>query len=235
MDADPAELVGPGRGRLRRSTAGSPTGASPATAQLEGRHLDPGVAAHVRPRDHRAEGRRRGSRTSTSPQPRAPGSSDGRRRPVAVERSLYQMEDYIQQVLAFDVRAGRAACGSRRWSRSSPRATARSPSRSPHAGKHVARYPDFAEALAAPRVAPGTSCGSVCDVQLPRRAARAAAPAAAHLARPPGLLAAHRPTTTPACPPAASTARRTAATCSGTSCTSIRSSTSGCPRSPAAC
>ena len=43
------------------------------------------------------------------------------------------------------------------------------------------------------------------------------------------------PTSTPGCPPAGSTARPTAGTCSGTRSTRSRSSTSGCPRSRAGC
>ena len=107
----PENWSGRGRGRRRRSTAGSPTSGVARYRQLEGRHLDPRVAADVRARRHRAEGRdppvehlrRRGRAHARLPRRRASSRSSA---------ALYQMEDYIQQVLAFDVRRGRA--GARR-------------------------------------------------------------------------------------------------------------------------
>ena len=58
----------------------------------------PRLAAHVRARGHRAEGRRRASRTSTSPRPPARASSASERAASTSSAALYQMEDYIQQV-----------------------------------------------------------------------------------------------------------------------------------------
>ena len=80
--------------------------------ELEGRHLDP-----VSPRTFGAEvialkvqTRQSNIYISQAARTRVFQGSE----PLAVERSLYQMEDYIQQVLAFDVRQG-APTGSRRW------------------------------------------------------------------------------------------------------------------------
>ena len=68
--------------------------------------------------------------------------------PAAVARSLYEREDYIQQVLAFDVTAGQpvrveklvALFTSHDNAVTEPLAAA---------GRHVLRYPDFAAALLA--------------------------------------------------------------------------------------
>src|SRR5690242_1021496 len=86
--------------------------------------------------------------------------------PVVVERSLYQMEDYIQQVLAFDVTVGQpvrveklvALFTSHDNAITEPLAAA---------GRHVLRYPDFAAALAEHERA-WTELWDICDVQLPR-------------------------------------------------------------------
>ena len=67
----------------------------------------PRLPAHLRARDHRPARSARASRASTSPRPPAPRVYATGSAPTA-DRTLYQMEDYIQQVLAFDVAAGRA-------------------------------------------------------------------------------------------------------------------------------
>ena len=46
----------------------------------------------------------------------------GEEGPLDLDRSLYQMQDYIHQVLSFEVRE-EGPCASRRWSPSTPRAT----------------------------------------------------------------------------------------------------------------
>jgi trehalose/maltose hydrolase-like predicted phosphorylase len=65
---------------------------------------------------------------------------------VGVERSLYQMEDYIQQVLAFDVREGEPVRVEKMvaFYTSHDRAINETLG---GAGKSAARYPAFAEAL----------------------------------------------------------------------------------------
>ncbi len=86
--------------------------------------------------------------------------------PPLVERSLHQMEDYIQQVLAFDVTVGEpvrveklvALFTSHDNAITEPLAAA---------GRHVLRYPDFAAALAEHERA-WTELWDICDVQLPR-------------------------------------------------------------------
>ena len=77
--------------------------------ELEGRHLDP-----VSPRTFgpevialKAETRQSNLYVSQAARTRVFGG-DQPDQPVPVERRLYQMEDYIQQVLAFDVREGAA-------------------------------------------------------------------------------------------------------------------------------
>jgi trehalose/maltose hydrolase-like predicted phosphorylase len=85
---------------------------------------------------------------------------------IAAERSLYQMEDYIQQVLAFDAQQGRslrveklvAFYTSRDRAINEPLGSA---------GKSAARYPEFAEALAR-HVAAWDELWRTCDFKLPR-------------------------------------------------------------------
>ena len=84
---------------------------------------------------------------------------------VEAERSLYQMEDYIQQVLAFDVSEGEtvrvekivAFYTSHDQAINEPLG---------NAGKSVTRYPDFAEALRRHELA-WDELWRACDLQLP--------------------------------------------------------------------
>lgn len=86
--------------------------------------------------------------------------------PVEVVRELFQTEDYIQQVLAFDVAQGRpvrvekmvALFTSHDNAITEPLAAA---------GRHVVRYPDFAAAFAQHQAA-WNELWEVCDVRLPR-------------------------------------------------------------------
>jgi trehalose/maltose hydrolase-like predicted phosphorylase len=73
--------------------------------QLEGRHLDPGSPRTFGPEVIALKVQTRQSNLYISEAART-RILDDRGEPLAVGRSLYQMEDYIQQVLAFDVRQG---------------------------------------------------------------------------------------------------------------------------------
>ena len=79
--------------------------------ELEGRHLDPVSPRTFGPEVDRAQGPHPPVEHLRRRWPPARASSTATRAPLEPERALYQMEDYIQQVLAFDVRAGRAGAG----------------------------------------------------------------------------------------------------------------------------
>jgi trehalose/maltose hydrolase-like predicted phosphorylase len=135
-------------------------------SELEGRHLNPvsprtfgpeTIALKVRTRQssiYIAEAAR--TRVFREDDPEAPAQ---------VRRELYQMEDYIQQVLAFDVGQGErvrvekvvALFTSRDNAITEPLAAA---------GRHVVGYPDFAGALAEHRTA-WAELWEVCDIELP--------------------------------------------------------------------
>ncbi|HEY2552911.1 MAG TPA: glycosyl hydrolase family 65 protein [Streptosporangiaceae bacterium] len=72
--------------------------------QLEGRHLNPVSPRTFGPEVIALKAETRQSNLYISQATRTRVFSDGQQLPVA--RTLYQMEDYIQQVLAFDVRQG---------------------------------------------------------------------------------------------------------------------------------
>jgi trehalose/maltose hydrolase-like predicted phosphorylase len=113
--------------------------------QLEGRHLDPVSPRTFGPEVIALKVRTRQSTIYIAEAARTRVfGGDG---PVDTRRVLYQMEDYIQQLVAFDVQEGRpvrveklvAFYTSHDRAISEPLA---------NAGKSAARYPDFAEALA---------------------------------------------------------------------------------------
>ena len=85
--------------------------------------------------------------------------------PAEIGRDLYQMEDYIQQVLAFDVEQGCPARVEKMVSLFTSRDNAITEPLAA-AGRQVVRYPDFAEALAA-HTSAWTELWDICDVQLP--------------------------------------------------------------------
>jgi trehalose/maltose hydrolase-like predicted phosphorylase len=72
--------------------------------QLEGRHLDPVSPRTLGPEVIALKAETRQSNLYISQATRTRVFRDGRQLPVT--RTLYQMEDYVQQVLAFDVRQG---------------------------------------------------------------------------------------------------------------------------------
>jgi trehalose/maltose hydrolase-like predicted phosphorylase len=86
--------------------------------------------------------------------------------PLEVERSLYQMEDYIQQVLAFDVEQGSPVRVEKMVSLFTSHDNAIAETLVA-AGSNVARYPDFAAALTEHESA-WTELWDVGDIKLPR-------------------------------------------------------------------
>ena len=126
--------------------------------ELEGRHLNPGsprtfgpeiIALKVQTRQSNiyiAEAARtrvfRGGEAVSMLDPASRSSVD----PLEVARSLYQMDDYIQQVLVFDVEQGSPVRVEKMISLFTSHDNAITETLGA-AGKHVARYPDFAAAL----------------------------------------------------------------------------------------
>ncbi|NJC71364.1 glycoside hydrolase family 65 protein [Planosporangium thailandense] len=131
---------------------------------LEGRHLDP-----VSPRTFGDEVialkvQTRQSDIYIADAARTRVFHDGE--PADVDRDLYQKEDYIQQVLAFDVEQGHQTRVEKMVSLFTSHDNAITEPLTA-AGRHVQRYPDFATALAAHESA-WAELWDVCDVQLPR-------------------------------------------------------------------
>src|SRR5450755_581161 len=131
--------------------------------ELEGRHLDP-----VSPRTFGAEvialkvqTRQSNLYVAEAARTRAYRGEDL----IEVERGLYQMEDYIQQVLAFDVREGEPVRVEKMvaFYTSHDRAINETLGA---AGKSAARYPSFAEALERHGRAWEELWGA-CDLRLP--------------------------------------------------------------------
>jgi len=132
--------------------------------QLEGRHLDP-----QGPRIYSSDVIALKART---PQSRIEIAQAARTRvyrgedELAVARSTYQTEDYIQQVLAFDVQAGTPVRVEKLTALHTSRDRAiTEPLLS--AGKIVARYPTFREAFESHAQA-WDELWEVCDIRLPR-------------------------------------------------------------------
>ncbi|MGH3848155.1 MAG: glycoside hydrolase family 65 protein [Pseudonocardiaceae bacterium] len=146
--------------------------------ELEGRHLGPGsprtfgpeiIGLKVQTRQSNiyiAEAARTrvfGGATVSMLDPASRSSVDA---PLDVDRSLYQMEDYIQQVLAFDVERGSSVRVEKMISLFTSHDNAITETLVA-AGKHVARYPSFAEALSE-HTSAWTELWDVGDIQLPR-------------------------------------------------------------------
>ncbi len=141
--------------------------------ELEGRHLGPGsprtfgpeiIALKVQTRQSNiyiAEA----ARTRVF---RGGGGADHQTGgPLEVARSLYQMEDYIQQVLTFDVEQGSPVRVEKMISLFTSHDNAITETLAA-AGKHVARYPDFAAALTEHESA-WAELWDVGDIQLPQQ------------------------------------------------------------------
>ncbi len=131
--------------------------------QLEGRHLDPVSPRTFGPEVIALKVQTRQSNLYISEAARTrvfEGTA-----PLAVQRALYQMEDYIQQVVAFDVRQGVAV----RVEKMVTFFTSRDPATSDtltKAGTSAQRYMDFEEALSSHAEA-WEELWRVCDVEVP--------------------------------------------------------------------
>ncbi|MCA1820785.1 MAG: glycoside hydrolase family 65 protein [Pseudonocardia sp.] len=135
--------------------------------ELEGRHLNPSSPRTFGPEIIALKVQTRQSNIYIAEAARTrvfrSAEMDG---PLEAVRSLYQMEDYIQQVLAFDVEQGSSVRVEKMVSLFTSHDNAISETLDA-AGKHVARYPDFAAALSDHESA-WTELWDVGDIQLPR-------------------------------------------------------------------
>ncbi|MGH3831323.1 MAG: glycoside hydrolase family 65 protein, partial [Pseudonocardiaceae bacterium] len=146
--------------------------------ELEGRHLGPGSPRTFGPEIIGLKVQTRQSniyiaeaaRTRVFPDAAVsmldPASRSSVDDPLDVDRSLYQMEDYIQQVLAFDVERGSPVRVEKMISLFTSHDNAITETMVA-AGKHVARCPGFAEALGE-HTSAWTELWDVGDIQLPR-------------------------------------------------------------------
>ncbi|MGH3875060.1 MAG: glycoside hydrolase family 65 protein [Pseudonocardiaceae bacterium] len=132
--------------------------------ELEGRHLNPVSSRTFGPEIIALKVQTRQSNIYIAEAARTCVFSDSA--PLEVARSLYQMEDYIQQVLAFDVEQGSPVRVEKMISLFTSRDNAITETLAA-AGKHVARYPDFAAALAE-HESVWTELWDIGDIQLPR-------------------------------------------------------------------
>jgi trehalose/maltose hydrolase-like predicted phosphorylase len=131
--------------------------------QLEGRHLEPTLPRTFGPEVIALMARTRQSRIYVAEAARTTASSGGA--PLEVERELYQMEDYIQQVIGFDVQEGEpvqvekmvAFYTSRDHAISEPLASA---------GKAASHHPPFSDAVREHRQA-WDEQWEMCDLVLP--------------------------------------------------------------------
>jgi trehalose/maltose hydrolase-like predicted phosphorylase len=130
---------------------------------LEGRHLDPVSPRTFGPEVIAVKVRTRQSSVYVAEAARTRAFRDDEQ--VEPERSLYQMEDYIQQVLAFDVEEGATVRVEKIVAFYSSHDRAINEPLG-NAGKSAARYPDFEEALDRHREA-WDELWRVCDIELP--------------------------------------------------------------------
>jgi trehalose/maltose hydrolase-like predicted phosphorylase len=131
--------------------------------QLEGRHLNPVSARTFGPDVIALKVETRQSNIYVSEAART--SVYEGREPVEVEHAVYQTEDYIQQVLALDVRQGAPVRVEKMvaFSTSHDRAISDTLAK---AGEWALRYPRFEEGLA-PHVSAWDELWRVCDLSLP--------------------------------------------------------------------
>jgi trehalose/maltose hydrolase-like predicted phosphorylase len=157
---------------------------------LEGRHVNPSSASATGPDVIGLRSRTRQSRVYIGQVARTRAyGGESEASGIQPERTLYQMGDYIQQGLSFEVREKRPVrveklvsfYASRDYAINEPLTNAR---------RSVARYETFSEALRTPPEGLGRTVGLLRRA-LARRRAGTAPPEGAHLPRPPGLLAPH--------------------------------------------
>jgi len=135
--------------------------------QLEGRHLNPASPRTFGPEIIALKVQTRQSNIYIAEAARTRVFRGGEvEQSLDVARSLYQMEDYIQQVLAFDVEQSNSIRVEKMVSLFTSHDNAISETLVA-AGKHVARYPNFAAALSEHESA-WTELWDVGDIQLPR-------------------------------------------------------------------
>jgi len=131
--------------------------------ELEGRHLDPVSPRTFGPEVVALKVMTRQSDIYVSEAARTRVYDGGEQ--IEADRTLYQMEDYIQQVLAFDVREGMPARVEKMVAFFTSRDRAISDTLA-SAGKSALLSPAFEEALALHRFA-WAELWRVCDVELP--------------------------------------------------------------------
>jgi trehalose/maltose hydrolase-like predicted phosphorylase len=131
--------------------------------QLEGRHLDPVFPRTFGPEVIALEARTRQSRIYFAEAART--RVYGERGNLDVDRSLYQMQDYIHQVLSFEIRENEPVRVEKMVSFYTSRDAAINEPLV-NAGKAVGRYPTFAEAFERHARA-WDELWSVCDVRVP--------------------------------------------------------------------
>jgi trehalose/maltose hydrolase-like predicted phosphorylase len=134
--------------------------------ELEGRHLNPGSPRTFGPEIIALKVQTRQSNIFVAEAARTRVfRDDDMDKPVDVERGLYQMDDYIQQVLAFDVEEARPVRVEKMVSLFTSHDNAITETLVA-AGKHVTGYPGFAVALAE-HASAWTELWEVGDIQLP--------------------------------------------------------------------
>ncbi|MGH3693603.1 MAG: glycoside hydrolase family 65 protein [Pseudonocardiaceae bacterium] len=141
--------------------------------ELEGRHLDPGSPRTFGPEiiALKVQTRQSNIYIAEAARTRVFRGGEGEKHQTGgsleVARSLYQMEDYIQQVLAFDLEQGSPVRVEKMISLFTSHDNAITETLAA-AGKHVARYPDFAAALTEHESA-WAELWDIGDIQLPRQ------------------------------------------------------------------
>ncbi len=135
---------------------------------LEGRHLEPVTPRTFGPEVIALRMRTRQSQmlVAEAVRTRVFRDQDGEYAPVRIERELHQMEDYIQQVLGFDVEEGGPVRVEKMMSLFTSRDNAISEPLTA-AGRDVVRAPDFAEAHKE-HVEEWAALWEICDVQVPK-------------------------------------------------------------------
>lgn len=132
---------------------------------LEGRHLDPVSPRTFGPETIALKVQIRQSDIYIAQAARTRVFREHATAPSLVDRDLYQMEDYIQQVLAFDVTEGSTTRVEKMVSMFTSRDDAITEPLAA-AGRHVCRYPVFDDAYDE-HVAAWDELWDICDVRLP--------------------------------------------------------------------
>ncbi|HKS49122.1 MAG TPA: trehalose-phosphatase [Amycolatopsis sp.] len=132
--------------------------------ELEGRHLDPVSPRTFGPETIALKVETRQSNIYVAEAARTRVFSDGGQLPV--ERELYQTEDYIQQVISFEVTQGRPVRVEKIVSLFTTHDNAITETLTA-AGRYVLRSPDFAAALEE-HIEAWKELWDVCDIELPK-------------------------------------------------------------------